>query len=179
MLFYILSLFISNWEATNLTSLSTSSQFDLTSGSDVEVFLPPFMQVNMVCPGFSGVFSPLQTFNPDIHQLKSQAAEITPCFCLDLSLITSAFILPAPTYIPCGDSHLPLNRLLVIGLRRAVLVGVAATAGFHCDVQQWTLCHCSSAALTSCVSSCSPVVCGLCESSSVQSWRESIWSIVR
>lgn len=126
MLFYILSLFISNWEATNLTSLSTSSQFDLTSGSDVEVFLPPFMQVNMVCPGFSGVFSPLQTFNPDIHQLKSQAAEITPCFCLDLSLITSAFILPAPTYIPCGDSHLsqltpgmmaarPNTQLFVIG----------------------------------------------------------------
>ena len=87
-----------------------------------------------------------QPFNLDIQQLENDTAEITPCFCLDLSLITPAFSHPAPTYIPCGDSHLsqltpgmppwsnrqlfvlgggvkPLSRLLLIGLRRLLLSG--------------------------------------------------------
>lgn len=95
-----------------------------------------------------------QTFNPNIQQLETHTAEITPSFCLDLSLITPAFSLPAPTYIPCGDSHLslltpgmppwpnrqlfvlggvkPLSRLLLIGLRRLLL----SVRGYS-SVLQW------------------------------------------
>lgn len=105
---------------------------------------------------FAVPFLSTKTFNPDIQQLETHTAEITPCFCLDLSLITPAFSLPAPTYIPCGDSHLspptpgmppwpnrqlfvleggvgggggvkPLSRLLLIGLQRLLLSGQCIT----------------------------------------------------
>lgn len=70
-----------------------------------------------------------QPFKPDIQQLETHTAEITPCFCLDLSLITPVFSLPTPKYIPCGDSHLspltpemppwPNRQLFVLGRIKA------------------------------------------------------------
>lgn len=99
-----------------------------------------------------------QTFNPDIHPPGNPHAEITPRFCLDLSLITPAFGFPAPTYTPCGGSHLslltpgtppwPNRQLFVLGegggvkpLSRLLLIGPRCQGGGgHGRVIHW---HCS------------------------------------